>query len=85
MAVPEFQTSPGMRDILAPESARWRAFVDVFAGVVESAGYRQIIDRAHAHGLKIYGATLLPYEGARYYSQSGEAVRQAVNAWIRSP
>ncbi len=43
MAVPEFQTSPGMRDILAPESARWRAFVEVFAGVVEAAGYRQLI------------------------------------------
>ncbi|CAN5455075.1 histidine--tRNA ligase [soil metagenome] len=43
MAVPEFQTSPGMRDILAPESARWRAFVDVFARVAESAGYRQIM------------------------------------------
>lgn len=43
MAVPEFQTSPGMRDILAPESARWRAFVEVFAGVAESAGYRQLM------------------------------------------
>lgn len=43
MAVPEFQTSPGMRDILAPESARWRAFVDVFARVVEAAGYKQIM------------------------------------------
>ena len=43
MAVPEFQTSPGMRDILAPESSRWRAFVEVFAGVVESAGYRQVM------------------------------------------
>jgi histidyl-tRNA synthetase len=43
MAVPEFQTSPGMRDILAPESARWRAFVEVFAGVAESAGYRQVM------------------------------------------
>ena len=43
MAVPEFQTSPGMRDILAPESARWRAFVDVFARVVESAGYTQVM------------------------------------------
>jgi len=43
MAVPEFQTSPGMRDILAPESARWRAFVDVFARIVEAAGYRQLM------------------------------------------
>jgi histidyl-tRNA synthetase len=33
--VPAFQTSPGMRDILAPESARWRAFTEVFAQVVE--------------------------------------------------
>ena len=32
-----------MRDILAPESARWRAFTGVFADVVESAGYQQII------------------------------------------
>ena len=32
-----------MRDILPPESARWRQFVDVFAGVVESAGYGQVI------------------------------------------
>jgi histidyl-tRNA synthetase len=32
-----------MRDILAPESARWRAFTDVFARVVEPAGYELII------------------------------------------
>jgi histidyl-tRNA synthetase len=32
-----------MRDIVAPESARWRHFTDVFAGVVEPAGYQQII------------------------------------------
>lgn len=43
MAVPEFQTSPGMRDVMAPESARWRAFVDVFARIVESAGYTQVM------------------------------------------
>jgi histidyl-tRNA synthetase len=41
--VPEFQTSPGMRDILPPESARWRRFVEVFAHVTERAGYGQII------------------------------------------
>jgi histidyl-tRNA synthetase len=32
-----------MRDILAPESGRWREFTQVFADVVEGAGYRQII------------------------------------------
>ena len=41
--MPEFQTSPGMRDILPPESGRWRRFVDVFADVVERAGYGQLI------------------------------------------
>ncbi|MEI8239338.1 MAG: histidine--tRNA ligase [Actinomycetota bacterium] len=41
--MPEFQTSPGMRDILPPESARWRRFVDVFGRVVESAGYGQVM------------------------------------------
>ncbi len=42
-AVPAFQTSPGMRDILAPESARWRRFTGVFADVVERAGYGLLI------------------------------------------
>jgi histidyl-tRNA synthetase len=41
--VPTFATSPGTRDILAPEAARWRAFQQVFADVVETAGYGHII------------------------------------------
>lgn len=41
--MPEFHTSPGMRDILPPESARWRRFVDVFAQVVEAAGYGNVM------------------------------------------
>jgi histidyl-tRNA synthetase len=41
--VSTFQTSPGMRDVLPPDSARWRRFVDAFASVVEPAGYGQII------------------------------------------
>jgi lysophospholipase L1-like esterase len=48
------------------------------------AAYRQLIDRAHAKGLKVYGATIAPYEGAMYYSAEGEAVRQAINTWIRT-
>jgi len=39
----EFRTSPGMRDILDPESGRWRRFVSAFEHTVEPAGYRQII------------------------------------------
>ena len=48
------------------------------------AGHKQLIERAHARGLRIYGATLTPYEGAAYYSIEGEAKRQALNEWIRS-
>jgi lysophospholipase L1-like esterase len=48
------------------------------------AGYRQLIARAHAHGLKIIGATILPYGGAGYYGAPGEAERQKINAWIRT-
>jgi lysophospholipase L1-like esterase len=48
------------------------------------AAYRQIIERAHMHGIKVMGATLTPYAGAAYYSEAGESIRQAVNAWIRS-
>lgn len=47
------------------------------------AAHRQLIARAHARGLKIYGATLTPYEGAAYYTAEGEAKRQALNDWIR--
>jgi len=47
-------------------------------------GYRQIIDRAHAHGIKVYGATLMPFEGAAYYSVEGDAERAKVNTWIRA-
>ena len=48
------------------------------------AAHRQLIERAHAHGLKIYGATLTPFDGAAYFTQEGEAKRQAVNAFIRT-
>ena len=44
----------------------------------------QLIVRAHAHGIVVIGATLTPFGGAGYYSESGEAIRQAVNTWIRS-
>jgi len=49
--------------------------------------YRQLISRAHAHGVKLIGATISPFEGVDvpgYYSESKEAVRQTVNKWIRT-
>jgi lysophospholipase L1-like esterase len=48
------------------------------------AGYRQLMARARAQGIKVIGATILPYEGARYFHANGEAVRRELNAWIRS-
>ena len=48
------------------------------------AGYKQIIARTHARGLKIFGATILPYQGLGAWTAAGEAKRVAVNQWIRS-
>ena len=48
------------------------------------AGLKQIIERAHEHGIRVFGATLTPFEGADYYSADGEVERQAVNQWIRT-
>jgi lysophospholipase L1-like esterase len=50
------------------------------------AAYQQIIARAHAHGLLVYGATITPYTGSGYYHPGlwSEGDRQTVNAWIRA-
>ena len=48
------------------------------------AGLQQIVDRAHEHGIRVFGGTLTPFEGADYYSDEGEVSRQAVNQWIRT-
>ncbi|MGH8207610.1 MAG: SGNH/GDSL hydrolase family protein [Steroidobacteraceae bacterium] len=48
------------------------------------AAQRQIIERAHVRGLRVMGATLTPFQGASYYSEHGESVREAVNHWIRT-
>lgn len=48
------------------------------------AALKQLIERAHEHGIKVIGGTLTPYEGAAYYSEGGEQIRVQVNQWIRS-
>jgi lysophospholipase L1-like esterase len=48
------------------------------------AALRQLVDRAHAARIRIYGATITPFEGSPDYTREGEADRQAVNAFIRS-
>jgi lysophospholipase L1-like esterase len=55
------------------------------AGII--GAYQQIVLRAHAHGIKVIGATVMPFIGSDYYHPGpvNEADRQAVNRWIRTP
>jgi lysophospholipase L1-like esterase len=48
------------------------------------AGLTQMAERAHMHGIKMIGATLTPYVGAKYASLAGQAIREKINAWIRT-
>ena len=48
------------------------------------AGYKQMILRAHEQGARIYGATVLPFEGASYWDAAAEVKRQTINHWIRT-
>jgi lysophospholipase L1-like esterase len=47
------------------------------------AGYKQIIAQVHARHLKIFGATILPFQGFNGWTEKGEATRLAVNRWIK--
>lgn len=47
-------------------------------------GLTQLVTRAHQHGIKVFGATLTPYEGAGYATEAGEQIWQAYNQWIRT-
>jgi lysophospholipase L1-like esterase len=55
-----------------------------------TAGYRQLVEQAHARGVRVIGATLTPFEGAlpgtpldNYYQPDKDILRQQVNDWIR--
>ncbi|HET9035984.1 MAG TPA: SGNH/GDSL hydrolase family protein [Myxococcaceae bacterium] len=91
------------RDVLSKSHVKWVTLLEGindlgFPGSVEPnaprvtfkqiiGAYKQIIARAHAAGLKIYGCTLTPFEGttfAGYFAPDKEEVRVAVNSWIRN-
>jgi lysophospholipase L1-like esterase len=88
------------RDVLATPGVRFMTVLlginDIgFGGLIPTeavsaddiiGGYLQLIARAHNRGIRIYGATLTPFDnvGAPYFSAANEAERQAVNAWIRT-
>ncbi|MEP6556239.1 MAG: SGNH/GDSL hydrolase family protein, partial [Ferruginibacter sp.] len=50
-----------------------------------TAAYASMVAQAHAKGIKVYGATLLPIGNSRKYTVENEATRQAINIWIRTP
>ena len=86
-------SQPGVRDVIllegindigfsqTPDSGCTRPNTAVTARQI-IRGYQQLIARAHAAGLKIFGATLTPFRPASYWSPSAEAKREAVNRWI---
>jgi lysophospholipase L1-like esterase len=82
---------PGVRGIIVLEGINdigFSARPARPAGVISAdriiAGYERMIAEAHARHIRIFGATLLPFQGAGYYTPQGEATREAVNTWIRT-
>jgi lysophospholipase L1-like esterase len=80
----------GINDISWPGTAFARQQVRPSASALISA-YRQLIALAHAHNVRIVGATLTPFEGALsgtplddYYNADKDALRQEINRWIRT-
>lgn len=78
---------PGVTHVVVLESLNDVGFgrtnpIPTVADII--AGHRQLIERAHTRGLKIYGALLTPMEGAAYWTAEGEAKRQAINEWLRT-
>jgi lysophospholipase L1-like esterase len=86
------------RDILAQNGAKYLLILEGIndigrlhgtpdAGLTAAdliAALNQMVVRAHAHGIAVIGCTLTPYHGAGYYTENGEAIRKAVNEWIRT-
>ncbi|MFH9425864.1 SGNH/GDSL hydrolase family protein [Streptomyces sp. NPDC017529] len=75
----------GINDIGASASPNWPdgSAPDVSAAQLVK-GHRELIRQARAAGVKVIGATVTPFKGAAYYSERGEAKRDALNDWIRT-
>lgn len=85
------------RDVLEQPGVRWLIVLEGINDVGQAQGaegaravadgligaYGRMIDRARARGIRVYGATLLPFGGSFYDAPERERARQAVNAWIR--
>lgn len=53
----------------------------ITTGIIEA--YQEIIDKAHAQGIKVIGGTILPCGNNDYYNETMEEMRQTINTWIR--
>ncbi|WP_189191316.1 SGNH/GDSL hydrolase family protein [Streptomyces albiflavescens] len=77
-------SQPGVRTVFLFEGIN---DIKAHSGVTVAdmiAGYQEIIDRAHAAGKCVVGATVMPFKGWSEYDAAAEAVRQGVNEWIRN-
>ena len=74
----------GINDIGWPHMAAGKYAAQAVTAQDIIAALQQIAERAHAHGILVFGATLTPFEGAFYETPDGEAEREAVNNWIRT-
>jgi lysophospholipase L1-like esterase len=86
------------RDILGQAGVHWLVILEGINDIGQAQGaegsaavardliaaYERMIDRAHAKGIRVYGATLLPFGGSFYYTAEHEAAWKTVNEWIRS-
>jgi lysophospholipase L1-like esterase len=80
------------RDVLGQSGVKYAIIFDgvndicssnASAASMESV-YKKLIDAAHAKGVLVFGATILPFNGNSYYSVAHESVRQEVNTYIKS-
>ena len=86
------------RDVLAQSGAKYLLILEGIndigrlhgtpdAGLTAAdliSAFNQMVVRAHSHGIAVIGCTLTPYHGAGYFTENGEAIRKAVNQWIRT-
>ena len=84
------------RDVLGQESVRWLIVLEGVNDIGGSRGtnstvaqdliaaFQNLVDKAHAKKIRVFGTTILPFGGSSYASPAHEAARQTVNEWIRT-
>ncbi len=86
------------RDVLSQHGVRWLIILEAINDIGQTpdsitaakvandliAAYSQMIDKAHEKGIRVYGATILPFKESFYYKDFRESARSTVNDWIRN-